>query len=328
MGKEQTVLILGATGGIGGELMKLFAERGWGIRALNRNPSRKKPSSGAANVTWIKGDSMSASDVRKAAAGASVIVHAVNPPGYRNWAKLVLPMIDNTIAAARTEGALIVLPGTVYNYGPDAFPDVAETAPQNPRTRKGRIRVELERRLRKASTQGARVLIVRAGDFFGPRAGGSWFSQGMITPGRPIKGMSYPGKPGIGHQWAYLPDVARTMLTLVERRGELEPFATFHMDGHWDADGTAMVAAIGRAIGNPNLKARPLPWTLLRLISPFNATLKEMMELRYLWQTPLRLNNAKLKAFLGAEPHTPLDRAVRDTLVGLGCISASGGGAP
>ena len=51
----------------------------------------------------------------------SVIVHAVNPPGYRNWCKLVLPMLDNTISAARLTGARIVLPGTVYNFGPDAF---------------------------------------------------------------------------------------------------------------------------------------------------------------------------------------------------------------
>ena len=39
-------------------------------------------------------------------------------------------MLDNTIAAANAQGATIVLPGTVYNYGPDAFPLLAETSPQ------------------------------------------------------------------------------------------------------------------------------------------------------------------------------------------------------
>jgi hypothetical protein len=33
-------------------------------------------------------------------------------------------MLDNTITAARAAGARIVLPGTVYNFGPDAFPDL------------------------------------------------------------------------------------------------------------------------------------------------------------------------------------------------------------
>ena len=42
--------------------------------------------------------------------------------------------------------------------------------------------------------------------------------------------------------------------------------------------------------------------------------------MRYLWREPLRLDNARLVAFLGAEPHTPLDEAVRETLEGLGCL--------
>ena len=64
---------------------------------------------------------MNAGDVRAAAENVSLIVHAVNPPGYRNWGDLVLPMIDNTIAAANASGATVLLPGTVYNFGPDAF---------------------------------------------------------------------------------------------------------------------------------------------------------------------------------------------------------------
>jgi len=137
--------------------------------------------------------------VLAAAKGCAVIVHAVNPPGYRNWGQLVLPMLDNTIAAAIAEGATIVLPGTVYNYGPDAFPAsgdlLAEDAPQRPLTRKGAIRVELEARLERASTQGARVIIVRAGDFFGPRAGNNWFSQGLVKPGQPVRSVLYPARP-------------------------------------------------------------------------------------------------------------------------------------
>jgi hypothetical protein len=73
-------------------------------------------------MMWLQGDAMCRDDVMHAAQGCDVIVHAVNPPGYRRWAELVLPMMDNTIAAAIAQGATIVLPGTVYNYGPDAFP--------------------------------------------------------------------------------------------------------------------------------------------------------------------------------------------------------------
>jgi nucleoside-diphosphate-sugar epimerase len=96
---------------------------------------------------------------------------------------------------------------------------VTQDSPQHPATRKGAIRVELEQRLKAATAQGARVIIVRAGDFFGPQAGNSWFSRGLIKPGQPITAVNLPGEPGVGHQWSYLPDVARTMVALLARRG-------------------------------------------------------------------------------------------------------------
>jgi hypothetical protein len=45
-----------------------------------------------------------------------------------------------------------------------------------------------------------------------------------------------------------------------------------------------------------------------------------MREMRYLWSRALFLDNRKLVAFLGREPHTPLDEALRATLAGLGCV--------
>ncbi len=74
-------------------------------------------------------------------------MHGANPPGYKNWKGLALPMLESTIAAARAVGARVVLPGTVYNFGLEVLPHVPETAEQRPRTRKGAIRVEMERRL-------------------------------------------------------------------------------------------------------------------------------------------------------------------------------------
>ena len=213
---NRTALILGATGGIGGEVARLLIARGWNVRGLKRDTGQLSDAEQASGVDWRRGDAMSASDVATASVGVSVIVHAVNPPGYRNWGELVLPMLDNTIAAARANGARIVLPGTVYNFGPDALPNLQETSPQNPLTAKGRIRAEMERRLRAAARAGSSVLIVRAGDFFGPGARNNWFSQGLVKPGKPITTITNPGRPGIGHQWAYLPDVAETMVRLME----------------------------------------------------------------------------------------------------------------
>lgn len=322
---RQTVLVLGATGGIGGEVARQLLEAGWQVRGLRRAANTKPAKDG---IEWIQGDALNRDDVMRAARGAAVLVHAVNPPGYKRWAEVVLPMLDNTIAAAQAEGATIVLPGTVYNFGPDALPLIADGANQRPLTRKGAIRAEMEARLQRASQHGAQALIVRAGDFFGPQAANNWFSQGLVKPNQPVKKISYPGKRGIGHQWSYLPDVARTMVELIARRDTLPAFAPFQMAGHWDADGTQFAAAIQRVVARRSGRKPAVgafPWWLLTLASPFNTTFREIGEMRYLWQTPVQMSNARLIDTLGHEPHTPLDVAVEATLSGLGCLQVSAG---
>ena len=319
----KTALVLGATGGIGGEVARQLRDAGWTVRAMARRLPVDVHHEG---LQWLQGDAMNANDVHRAAQGAQVLVHAVNPPGYRRWGELVLPMIDHSIAAARAAGARIVLPGTVYNFGPDAFPMLQEDAPQRPLTRKGAIRVAMERRLEAAAAEGVPSLIVRAGDFFGPRAGNSWFSQGLVRPGRPVRRVTNPGAAGVGHAWAYLPDVARTMRLLIERADRLPAFARFHVEGHWDADGTQMAEGIRRVVraaGGGNPKLGTLPWWALALAAPLVPTFRELREMRYLWQQPVRLDNRRLVAELGAEPRTPLDQALRATLEGLGCLPAA-----
>jgi nucleoside-diphosphate-sugar epimerase len=184
----------------------------------------------------------------------------------------------------------------------------------------------METRLRQVADEGVRSLVVRAGDFFGPNAGNNWFAQGLVKPGRVPSSIAYPGTRGVGHQWAYLPDVAETMARLVEREDALDAFETFHMDGHWDGDGTMMTGAIQRVYGESASKLGRFPWWLIRLAQPFVPMFREIMEMRYLWQVPLRLSNARLVALLGNEPHTPLDRAVQATLAGQGCLPGGSAG--
>ncbi|MGR9184183.1 NAD(P)H-binding protein [Rhizobium leguminosarum] len=315
---KTTALVLGATGGIGGAVARKLLARGWRIRALNRDAAKASRSEPA--FEWVQGDAMTAGDVLRAAEGVGLIVHAVNPPGYRDWETLVLPMLDNTIAAARAVGVRVVLPGNVYNFGPDALPAPTEESPQNPVTKKGAIRVEMEKRLKAASQSGAGAIIVRAGDFFGPgTTANSWFSSGLVTPGKPVGTIRNPARRGIGHQWAYLPDMAETIAQLVERADRLPPFAVYHMEGFWDADGLQMAEAIKRVVGG-RAKIGNFPWWIVPLTAPFVPVMREIKEMRYLWKVPVRMRNTRLVAELGREPQTPIDEAVRASLVALGCL--------
>jgi nucleoside-diphosphate-sugar epimerase len=314
---ERTALVIGATGGVGGETAVALLRKGWKVRALHRRPEEAAKGAIDARIEWVRGDAMDASSVIAAASGVEAIFHGANPPGYKNWKGLALPMLDSTIAAARAVGARVVLPGTVYNFGPEVLPRVGEAAAQEPRTRKGQIRVEMERRLQES---GVPVLIVRAGDFFGPRTKNSWFSQGIVKPGQAVRWLMYPGKADVGHAWAYLPDLARTIAALLDRASELEPFAVFHFRGHWFDRGIAIAEAVRSVASAPKAPILPFPWFALYLLAPFVETFRELIEMRWLWKEPLELVNEKLVAFLGEEPHTPLDFALAETLRGLGCV--------
>ena len=160
MADRKQALVIGATGGIGGEVATALLRHGWTVRGFVRDPARARRV-GPAGIDWITGDAMREDDVIRAAASVDLIFHGANPPGYRNWRGLALPMLRHAIAAAEAVGARLVYPASVYVYGPDAGSVVTEDAPQHPRTRKGRVRVEMEAMLNAVSVRGMRTLIVR-----------------------------------------------------------------------------------------------------------------------------------------------------------------------
>ena len=108
MTSHKTILVLGATGSVGGEAARAFLRRGWTVRGLRRSLGASPE--GLERVEWIKGDVMNPADVKAAARGADAIFHGVNPPAYRGWAKVVLQLIDATIDGLVAAGATVLRP--------------------------------------------------------------------------------------------------------------------------------------------------------------------------------------------------------------------------
>jgi len=311
------ILIIGATGGAGAALASACIRQGWQVTALTRRHVDDRPAASA--IRWVQGDAMAAADVLEAAQGADVIFHGANPPGYRNWAKTAPHMLQNSIEAAQAVGARLILPGNIYNFGPDAFPVLHEGAPQNPVSRKGAVRRQMEQMLEDACREGLRAIVLRAGDFFGPYAPASWLSNGMVRPGKAPGVVRDPGTAGVGHAWAYLPDFAETVLRLLQVPDRLRDMEVVHMAGHWFDEGGDFARAVAAAGGVPGAKVKPLPWWIISALSPVVPLCRELREMRYLWQNSIALDNTRLRELIGAEPHTPLEDALRETMIGLGC---------
>ncbi|HLK84733.1 MAG TPA: NAD-dependent epimerase/dehydratase family protein [Xanthobacteraceae bacterium] len=305
------IVILGGAGRLGRAAAQAFRAAEWQVASLVRGSSAEGAASG---TEIIEVDARDAESVVAAASGADVVLHALNLP-YTEWARLALPFADTAIAAARANGATLVFPGNLYNYGADMPARIDETAPMHPTSRKGAVRAAIETRMREAADGGLRTIVLRAGDYFGGEGRGSWFDRIVvreIAAGR----LTYPGPLDVVHEWAYLPDFAQALVQLVERRRQLAPFATFGFPGH-AVTGREFVAAISR-VCRREFKVDFMPWRLLKLMSVVVPVFRELADISYLWSTPHAIDGARLAQVIGDVPRTPLDRAIAASLAALG----------
>jgi nucleoside-diphosphate-sugar epimerase len=301
----KTALILGITGGFGSHVAAALIEDGWQVRALARDPGRLAP--WQKGIEAIRGDARNIADIRHAARGVDVIVYGLNIP-YQRWERDALPLLEPSVTVAEESGLRLVFPGNVYVYDPATGPDFTETAPHHPPTRKGVIRQRMEQRLQQASQRGARVLIVRAGDFIGANADGSWMKV-LTKSTKHGHRLLRPGPAHLPHTWANLPDLGRTVARLLAREERLDDFSTFHFEGY-RITFEQLVRAMESASGRP-VKVSAFPWWAVRLAAPFVPFLRELQKMRYLWQQQVNLDGSRLRASLGNDvPETPLPRAL------------------
>jgi CHASE2 domain-containing sensor protein len=92
------------------------------------------------------------------------------------------------------------------------------------------------------------------------------------------------------------------------------------------ATGAQLQAAVEAALGRP-LERRSLPWGWLRLAAPLAAMPRALLEMRYLWQRPHRLDGSRLAALIGPTAATPLATVVRACLDALPAAAAGPAGA-
>jgi nucleoside-diphosphate-sugar epimerase len=307
---SERVLVLGAAGRLGYVAAEAFRDAGWAVTSLVRPGHAVRAPSG---TEIVEVDARDHQAVAAAAHGAPVILHALNPP-YTRWARAALPLTYSAIDAAEAVGATLLFPGNLYNYGSPLPAVIDETTPMHPSTRKGQLRVAMERRMAEAAERAARVIILRAGDFYG-RGRGSWFDlvvASEIGRGR----LSYPGPLDIVHEWTYLPDFAATLVRLAATREQLGRCEAFGFPGH-AVTGREMTTAIARTVGR-GLPVKPMTWWLIHLGRLIVPLCRELSEIAYLWHQPHRIDGGKLAGAIGAIPHTPLDVAVTDALRDLG----------
>lgn len=303
------VTVLGSNGHIGNAAMIAFRDAGWDVTGLGR--SNRKP---VAGTQFFKGDADDVAVVRAAIAEADIVVQALHLR-YDKWGngaaeRQLLVVLDAMTGSGKT----LLFPGTIYNYRAKDR-TIAPGLRQSGEKPRGEIRIRLENMLRAAAEEnGVQVLILRAGDFFGPGNRDDWFDAAMLMDY--AKGRLYHlGDLETRHSWAYLPDLARAFTALAGRRAEMQAFENFHFAGHWVSHGQIM-AAVQNALPKP-VTVTPMPWWLLRAVGLINPVMRDIYRMRYLWLNEMELVDPRLDALLGPAFTTPFEAAVAETVAAL-----------
>lgn len=293
-----SVIVLGAKGRFGRAAVAAFEEAGWAVSEL----ARDWPDD-IGRTRRVVADATDPTALTRACMGHDVIVNAINPP-YPAWAAQVPLVTTAVIAAARASGATVMIPGNIYNYGCDMPPVLTEGTPWRVKTRKGGIRIRMEQAFRDS---GIRTVVLRGGDFLEATKTGNWFDSHIAAKAWQGK-MTYPGPRDIEHSWAFLPDMARAMVALAEKRRDFDPFETFGFGG-FALDGNALIEAV-EAATRQKMRVSTIPWPLMRVLGLFSPQIREVLEMRYLWNVPHRIDGGKLAAALPDFRPTPVKEAI------------------
>ena len=305
------VLVMGANGRCGRCVVTALVNAGWQVRAQARAPIIA-----AVSVTPVICDASDHEAVLAAAQGAELIVHAINPSRYTASAwRHVLPLLDVSIAAALHSGALLMMPGNIYNYGRIPPGLIDRNAPERAETALGSIRIRMEQRL--AQTPGLNSVVLTAGDFFGSGAG-VWFDQ-VITAKWRKDVVQYPGPFDCTRAWTWLPDLARAFAAIAERRASLNGFHKWMMPSY-NLTGRQLHQALQAAAGRP-LALRPMPWWPMGLLSPVAPVMRTLWQMRASWQHSHALDNQELSRYLGNFTPAPLEQALNASLRDLGLLA-------
>ena len=204
-------VVLGAGGSIGGLLaneLKRYTDR---VRLVSRNPTRVNH-----DDELVAADLRDGAAVDKAVAGTTVAYLVVGLKyDHRVWEKDWPTIIRNVVNACLKHGVKLVFFDNVYMYDVAEIPHMTEGSALNPPSKKGKVRLEVVRKIEEAAAQrGLKALIARSADFYGPGADNGILNQLVLTPVSRGKKARWQADAHKVHSFTYTVDAAKATALL------------------------------------------------------------------------------------------------------------------
>lgn len=296
------VVILGAGGGLGRNVVEAAVDAGHRVRALVRDASRVSLPDG---VEAVIGDARDHAALERAVDGASVVFFCLNP-AFSRWEVDFPPLLDTAIRAARTASARLVFPANVWVFGRGvAGQTVAETAPASPVSMRGRLRARMEQAL---AESGVRYCMVRLPEFYGPHV--VTLTGRVVAAAVAGKNTLWPGPLDCTVEFVYMPDGARAM---VEAGCASDSDGiTYHVPGLPTTPRRFITEVYEVAGTSPRI--RSIPGWVLRGAALVNAAARGAADIGHLWTHPILLDGERYRRRFGKVPATPYTEGIAETV--------------
>lgn len=309
----QKVVILGAAGALGQSVGAALAARGQPMRVVGRSEEKLKKAFGSLGAEIVPADLTTEAGCAKALEGVEVAAYTLGLNYSARDFEAYAPMMRACVAAAKKSGLKkLLLVSNVYPYGRPVTPTVAEDHPRSPCSVKGTHRKAQEDVLLGAhDPSGLHTVSLRLPDFYGANAE---LSLAHLVFHSAVRGARADvlGPIDTPHEFVFVPDVGPVVLDLL---GKSDGFGTAY---NFAGPGTITVRELSTqvyaaaGVGAPKLRIAGR--TMLRFIGIFSPVMRELVEMQYLQETPVLLDDAKLRAHLPGLKKTPYAEGIQQTV--------------
>jgi len=300
-------LVLGATGGIGYALVRELVERGVEVVAFSRGKERLHALyQNESKVSIFSGDALVEKDVIEAADGVDVIFHAVSFP-YQEWKDKHPLCIEIIVRAAEMHQTKIALVDNIYAYGRQSKIEVIEDTKKEPQTKKGKIRLAMENRLKRSNVP---CLIVHMPDLYGPNAENTLLYETLKSVVL-NKSANFVGDIKVAREFIFTLDGAKAMVELALREDTYNQ--NWNIPSAHPITGEEIIEILRKEVGYKK-SIRTVSKTMIRFIGLFQPFMREMVEMMYLTEDPVILSGNKYEVKIGPIPHTPYKKGIKETL--------------
>jgi nucleoside-diphosphate-sugar epimerase len=299
--KQSTIMqtILGASGAIGTELAKALKNYTSNIRLVSRNPKKVNETD-----TLFPANLTSREEVFKAIKG-SAIVYLVVGLEYKLdvWKKQWPELMRNVIDACIENKSKLVFFDNVYMIGGDNVKHITEESPFSPTSRKGEIRVGLDKMIMDALKDSQlQAIIARAPDFYGAIKDRSLLMELVYKNMAANKKAQWLFNAKVKHSFIYTPDAGKATALLGNTPEAYNQIWNLPTDRN-SMTGEEWVELFAKQMGKSS-KYQLVPAFLVKIIGFFVPFMKEIHEMRYQFDRDYFFDSSKFEKYFNFKPTT------------------------